>query len=283
VERNTYKLPSVFGVALCQQFSLAEQTAPSLLLRCTEEIELRAAADETLDLYTAYQASAPADQVNTLKQLFEEDMCTDLSGYDVNCLASIVKKYLRELPDPVIPVQFYSNFLDAAKIVNSEQCAKCMSTLVSQLPPQHRSTLAHLLAHFARLCTLQHQRGLKDPPTPLIYSLCHILLRPEWSKIIVIVRNTEHHIRIVELLLLQCNWGVTLPEFNTAPALPPRRSFSMSSGPRVLMSGPASESGVNHVRAGSIELTSPTSSTPPNVITLPQLDESDWYWGDISR
>ena len=74
-------------------------------------------------------------------------------------------------------------FVFILEIVNDEQCAKCMYTLVSQLPPQHQSTLDHLFAHFTKICQLQHARGLRDPPTPLIYSLCHILLRPEWSKI----------------------------------------------------------------------------------------------------
>lgn len=70
------------------------------------------------------------------------------------------------------------------------------------------------------------------------------------------VYNTQSHKRIIELLLLHCNWGETLPEFAAAPAIPPRKVSRM----------------------GSII----TSSTLEKDKIL-NLQEAEWYWGDISR
>lgn len=42
-------------------------------------------------------------------------MCNaDLSSYSAQCVAGVLKKFLRELPDPVIPVQFYDRFIEAS-------------------------------------------------------------------------------------------------------------------------------------------------------------------------
>ena len=37
-----------------------------------------------------------------------------LADYDLTCIAGTLKKYLRQLPDPVIPEQFYNKFIEAA-------------------------------------------------------------------------------------------------------------------------------------------------------------------------
>ena len=39
------------------------------------------------------------------------------------------------------------------------------------------------MVHFLQLCQLQVSRGNNDPPTILIQSLSHVLLRPPWEKI----------------------------------------------------------------------------------------------------
>lgn len=67
---------------------------------------------------------------------------------------------------------------------NDEQCAARLGQLVSELPEHHRSTLFHLMAHFCRICQLQHGRGYIEPPTILIQVLCHIFVRPPWERIV---------------------------------------------------------------------------------------------------
>ena len=38
----------------------------------------------------------------------------NFDNFNVHCVAGALKKYLRELPNPVIPVEMYNQFIDAA-------------------------------------------------------------------------------------------------------------------------------------------------------------------------
>lgn len=68
-----------------------------------------------IDLYRVYRTSAPSDIVAELRQKLSEDVeRTNLASYELHCIASALKKYLRELPNPVFPVQFYDKFIETA-------------------------------------------------------------------------------------------------------------------------------------------------------------------------
>lgn len=43
----------------------------------------------------------------------------DFADYEPHCIASVLKKFLRELPDPIIPVQWYDRFLEASRKCHS--------------------------------------------------------------------------------------------------------------------------------------------------------------------
>lgn len=39
----------------------------------------------------------------------------DFGGFDIGCVAGYFKKYLREFPDSLIPIQWYDHFIEASR------------------------------------------------------------------------------------------------------------------------------------------------------------------------
>lgn len=186
-ERSHYiQIKSFFGEGLCSQFNLNDSLAPQLIKNCVRELEERAKNDEKLELYNLYCATPQAEQVAILlKRIEESGSNVDLSEFSPVVIASIFKKYLRELPDPLIPVQWYDKFLEAVNVKkrNDEECTSILRQLVDELPPHHKSTLHFIMGHLCRICQMEFSRGNRSPPTVLIQVMCHIFLRPPWERI----------------------------------------------------------------------------------------------------
>lgn len=184
-ERSHFiQFKSFFGQGLCCHFKLTETPAPELIINCALELEKRAKSNESLELYNLYCATPPSDQLQSLiKKIEENPNNINLSEFSPVCIASVFKKYLRELPDPLIPVQWYDKFLEASKKRNDEECSLILRQLVEDLPEHHKSTLRFIMGHLCRICQLEYARGNKSPPTVLVQVMCHIFLRPPWERI----------------------------------------------------------------------------------------------------
>ncbi|KAK3915040.1 Phosphatidylinositol 3-kinase regulatory subunit alpha, partial [Frankliniella fusca] len=272
------RLPAspAFGIALCSEFDPREQPAPKLVQLCVQALETHAINDQSLNLYKLYRSTPPSERMSSLVARLNEGDWNHLNvySYEPSVVACVLHKYLRELPDQVIPVMWYDRFIDASCIRNDVDCAKSLLSLYEELPQHHRATLSYLMAHFVRLCQKQHARGFNEPPTVLVQSLCHVLIRPPWERIIQVVYNAEAHIRITEMLLMYGPWGEKLPEFARAPALPPRK---------ISITRPSREPGTTGFPLPASGTPLSESEVDKNTSELLPLEECEWYWGQISR
>ncbi|XP_064626241.1 phosphatidylinositol 3-kinase regulatory subunit alpha-like isoform X2 [Lineus longissimus] len=250
---------SVFGMPLSDQFSRRQQEAPGIVMHCLKEIEVRG-QQPGVEILEVYRRSATTESINDLKAIFnaaEVPTDVDLQTQDVCCVAGLLKRYLRELPDSVIPEEFYDRFLDAARNRNNEKCRDCLRALTMEMPEHHQGTLQFLMAHFCRLCQQSAGSGGRDPISTLSQVFCHILLRPPWTQTVDVVYKTDLHIRIIDQLVRGGTWGEDVPNYLVMPPMSPSSSTN----------------GFDDLNANT-----PTTITCPN-----NLMEAEWYWGDISR
>ncbi|ESP01235.1 hypothetical protein LOTGIDRAFT_157404, partial [Lottia gigantea] len=223
IRRPSFSHNSVFGQDLPDEVNKSQKDAPDVLHVFVQEIE-QWCQEHSTEALSVYRISCKAEEINQVKKIFCQEGDTskvNLSSFSVHCVAGALKKYLRELPNPVLPVEMYNMFIHTAKSKSST--LKSLSDLIEELPPAHKSTLQFLMAHFCRLWKIQNESGVSDGLDKLSHVFCHILLRPPWERIIEIVDNTKLHIDIFEELMRNGNWGEDIPPIPTSvpPTLPP--------------------------------------------------------------
>lgn len=233
----------IFCQPLHEQFDPGSQPAPVVVTKCVEAIEKR-----DMPVRGLYRTSASTIPVNEIKDQFNENPeQVDLSKCtDVHIITGVLKRYLRELPNPVISMEMYDEFLAAISVANTTDREARLLDCVQRLQPAHKSTLSYLMAHFCRIC---QNKDNQIVPKHLSFVFCHILLRPPRNKILHVIHNTESHRQIVITLIEKGGWGVVQPK--VVPPVPDRSEYAPVNMP---------------------------SNGEPQI-----LEDAEWYWGSISR
>lgn len=81
---------------------------------------------------------------------------------------------------------FIKLLLNVLEKKSNEQFKSTLAELILKIPEHHRATLKFVMAHLCRICSMEHARGNKNPPTVLTQVMCHILLRPPWDRIMYV-------------------------------------------------------------------------------------------------
>ena len=200
---------TTFGVSLEDQLFATNQRIPPILSKCISEIERRG-----LDLQGIYRIAGVKNKVETLCASFEtgDYKDIDLSDEPPHLIASCLKLYFRQLPEPLFTFRLYDEFipfcrkwdemmrnpnLDAAEEEKERLLAE-LRQLVQKLPKPNYIIGRRLLRHLRVVCMNSsvnrmdaHNLGIVFGPTlfrPVelgISALAEISLRTKLVEIMI--------------------------------------------------------------------------------------------------
>ncbi|GFR18631.1 GTPase-activating protein CdGAPr, partial [Trichonephila clavata] len=157
----------VFGCDLGEHLLNTGRDIPMVLKCCAEFIEEYGIVDGI------YRLSGVSSNIQRLRLAFDEDRPINLGDpatvHDIHSVASLLKMYFRELPNPLLTYQLYDKFVSAMQCNEDVRLLK-VRDVVQQLPPPHFRTLQYLLSHLARVASHGEETGMTPKNIAIVWA-----------------------------------------------------------------------------------------------------------------
>ncbi|CAH1185554.1 unnamed protein product [Phyllotreta striolata] len=166
----------VFGCDLGEHLLNSGNDVPLVLKCCAEFIEKNGIVDGI------YRLSGVTSNIQKLRNSFDEDRIPNLFTediiQDIHSVASLLKMYFRELPNPLCTYQLYQSFVNAVQGCNTairnsesdhERLLKMRET-VQKLPPPHYRTLEYLMRHLAKVAMHGSNTGMTTRNVAIVWA-----------------------------------------------------------------------------------------------------------------
>lgn len=176
-----------------------DEYVPLLVARCTGIVE-----EKGLDIIGVYRIPGNTANITALTELvnrgFDETTLADHRWDDVNVVSSLLKAFLRQLPEPLIPDEMYPSFISADKKRGAVRLMELKEHL-DHLPVHNYHTMRHLMRHLYRVsenCAI----NLMDPKNIAIV-FGPSVIRMSKQTLELAVKDMKHQCCIVEVLVSQ--------------------------------------------------------------------------------
>ncbi|XP_067138233.1 uncharacterized protein [Centruroides vittatus] len=157
----------VFGCDLGEHLMNTGRDIPLVLKCCTEFIEEHGILDGI------YRLSGVTSNIQKLRLAFDEDKIPDLTDeailQDIHCMASLLKMYFRELPNPLLTYQLYDKFVAAVQSDDDLRLLK-LRDVIQQLPPPHYRTCEFLMKHLAKVAAYGNKTGMTPKNVAIVWA-----------------------------------------------------------------------------------------------------------------
>ncbi|KAJ3259667.1 hypothetical protein HK103_001928 [Boothiomyces macroporosus] len=139
---------NMFGVELAS--IMKNQEIPFFIISCIEFVEAKG-----LEYEGIYRKSGPMSQINALYASFNKGEHRSLTNpedpFDITAVTSILKKFFRDMPDPLIPSRYYKDLIEAMKLPLGDERDASIKMIINQIPADNNIVLSYLIHHLAKV------------------------------------------------------------------------------------------------------------------------------------
>ncbi|XP_033647778.1 SLIT-ROBO Rho GTPase-activating protein 1-like isoform X2 [Asterias rubens] len=139
----------LFGGNLQEYLEITKRDIPTVVQSCVECISLYG-----LHHLGIFRMPGAHQEISSMKDAFEkgEDPFENLDELaDINLVASVLKLYFRELPEPLFPTTLFPQFMECAKTYRDADRIPGLNSLVNDLPDSVMIVMRYLFAFLKRL------------------------------------------------------------------------------------------------------------------------------------
>uniref|UniRef100_A0A3P9NJR7 Rho GTPase activating protein 45 n=1 Tax=Poecilia reticulata TaxID=8081 RepID=A0A3P9NJR7_POERE len=226
----------LFGRDFTQVASCASDGIPFIITKCISEIERRA-----LKMKGIYRVNGVKTRVEKLCQAFENGKeLVELSQCSPHDISNVLKLYLRQLPEPIMPFRLYNTLMGLAKeSLHSEGdvpeggeaessgtnpvavrgpelvdlgpnsdpevlvLVDSLKELVKELPKPNFATLRYIVRHLRRIAELEEDNKMSPSNLGIVFGPSLMRPRPTGATIsLSSLVDYPHQARIVEALIV---------------------------------------------------------------------------------
>uniref|UniRef100_A0A8C7TTW0 Uncharacterized protein n=1 Tax=Oncorhynchus mykiss TaxID=8022 RepID=A0A8C7TTW0_ONCMY len=178
-----------FGVELSRLTS-EERTVPLVVEKLINYIEMHG-------LYTE-GIFRKSGSTNKIKELRQGSM--NLDDYNIHVIASVLKQWLRDLPNPLMTFELYEEFLRAMGQPDKREVIRGVYSVIDQLSRTHLSTLERLIFHLVRITLQEDTNRMSANALAIVFAPC-ILRCPDTIDPLQSVQDIGKTTACVELII----------------------------------------------------------------------------------
>ncbi|XP_066247082.1 ralA-binding protein 1 [Euwallacea similis] len=145
--QNIAEALPIFGAELasaCQRGKCHDGIHLPLPIReCIDFVEM-----EGLNFEYVYKTSGNKTKVHHIRKMYNSRQTVALKDYDIPTVTSVLKTFLRDLPEPIFTNDLLIRFEEAGAIFNYNTREKHLRSLINMLPIENRVLLSYLIMHF---------------------------------------------------------------------------------------------------------------------------------------
>ncbi|XP_044259100.1 unconventional myosin-IXa-like [Tribolium madens] len=157
----------VFGVPLVSLIT-ENSKVPLVIERLLRTIEMRGSYTEGI-----YRKSGVSSKIKELKSKMDENPDeVDFEKYQVHVLASVLKCFLREMPEPLLTFECYENFITAANLEDPQDRVATLYDILKKLPPANYDLMERLVFHLARVALHEEVNRMSAASLAIVFAPC---------------------------------------------------------------------------------------------------------------